>query len=172
MRRHWTERLREEMERVKKERDEYKDLYLRVLADHVNYKRRIESEWKRAVDYANERLVYELLPVLDNFERALEAMKGVQDVDSIKKGVEMIYKGFLEVLRREGLEPFDSVGERFDPRVHEAISVKETSDMEPGIVVEEFQRGYKFKDKLLRPAKVSVSKEPARAKEDPTKGGM
>ncbi len=172
MKKHWTQRLKEEMEKIKKERDEYKNLYLRALADHDNYKKRIEAEWKKAVEYANERLVFELLPVLDNFERALDAMKEATDVDSIKKGVEMIYKSLLEVLRKEGLEPFDSRGEKFDPRLHEAISVKETSEVEPGVVVEEFQRGYKFKNKLLRPARVSVSKEPARAKEDPTKGGM
>jgi len=172
VKKHWTQRLKEEMEKIKKERDEYKNLYLRALADHDNYKKRIEAEWKKAVEYANERLVFELLPVLDNFERALDAMKEATDVDSIKKGVEMIYKSLLEVLRKEGLEPFDSRGEKFDPRLHEAISVKETSEVEPGVVVEEFQRGYKFKNKLLRPARVSVSKEPARAKEDPTKGGM
>ncbi len=172
MKKHWTQRLKEEMEKIKKERDEYKNLYLRALADHDNYKKRIEAEWKKAVEYANERLVFELLPVLDNFERALDAMKEATDVDSIKKGVEMIYKSLLEVLKKEGLEPFDSRGEKFDPRLHEAISVKETSEVEPGVVVEEFQRGYKFKNKLLRPARVSVSKEPARAKEDPTKGGM
>ncbi len=172
MKKHWTQRLKEEMEKIKKERDEYRNLYLRALADHENYKKRIEAEWKKAVDYANERLVYELLPVLDNFERALEAMKKASDVESIKKGVEMIYKSLLEILKREGLQPFDSKGEKFDPRLHEAISVKETTETEPGVVVEEFQRGYKFREKLLRPARVTVSKEPARAKEDPTKGGM
>jgi len=172
VKKHWTQRLKEEMEKIKKERDEYRNLYLRALADHENYKKRIEAEWKKAVDYANERLVYELLPVLDNFERALEAMKKASDVESIKKGVEMIYKSLLEILKREGLQPFDSKGEKFDPRLHEAISVKETTETEPGVVVEEFQRGYKFREKLLRPARVTVSKEPARAKEDPTKGGM
>lgn len=172
MKKHWAQRLKEEMEKIKKERDEYKNLYLRALADHENYKKRIESDWKKAVDYANERLIYELLPVLDNFELALEAMKSAQDVDSIKKGVEMIYKSLLEILNKEGLETFESRGKKFDPRLHEAISVKETTETEPGVVVEEFQKGYKFKNKLLRPAKVSVSKEPARAEEDPTKGGM
>jgi len=172
VKKHWTQRLKEEMEKIKKERDEYKNLYLRALADHENYKKRIEADWKKAVDYANERLIYEILPVLDNFERALEAMQNAKDVDSIKKGVEMIYKSLLEILKKEGLEPFESRGKKFDPRLHEAISVKETAEMEPGVVVEEFQKGYKFKNKLLRPARVSVSKEPARAEEDPTKGGM
>jgi len=172
VRKHWTHRLKEEMEKIKKERDEYRNLYLRALADHENYRKRIESEWKKAVDFANERLIYDLLPVLDNFERALKAMKNASDVDSIRKGVEMIYKSLLDTLKKEGLTPFDSKGEKFDPRLHEAISVVETEETEPGVVVEEFQRGYKFKDKLLRPAKVTVSKEPVRAKEDPTKGGM
>lgn len=170
---HWTKKLREELERVKKEREEYKELYLRTLADFDNYKKRIETEWRKTVDYSNERLIYELLPVLDNFKRALEASKDTEDIEPLRKGVEMIYKQLLSILEKEGLRSFETLGLKFDPRIHEAVASVETKDVLPGTVVEELERGYFFKEKLLRPAKVSVSKEPSGApSEESKKGGM
>jgi len=170
---HWTKKLREELERVKKERDDYKNLYLRTLADFDNYKKKMEAEWRKTVDYSNERLILELLPVLDNFKRALEASENTEDIESLRKGVEMIYKQLMSILEKEGLKSFKTEGLKFDPRIHEAVSSVETKDVLPGIVVEELESGYFFKEKLLRPAKVSVSKEPSGApSEESKKGGI
>jgi molecular chaperone GrpE len=172
-RKHWTKKIKEELERVKKEKEEYRDLYLRTLADFDNYKKKMESEWKKAVEYSTERLVYELLPVLDNFKRALEASENTQDIESLRKGIELIYKQLLAVLEKEGLRSYETVGLKFDPRIHEAVTTVETKDVLPGTVVEELESGYFFKEKLLRPAKVSVSKEPSGApSEESKKGGM
>ncbi len=160
---HWTQRLKnevqrlkEELETVKQERDEFRDLYLRTRADFENYKRAMDQRWKQAVEFASERLVSELLPVLDNFERAL-AVSEEADARAILDGVRMIFKQLREVLEREGLKPFSSKGEPFDPRKHEAVSMVESSEP-AGIVVEEYERGYYFKERLLRPAKVVVSR--------------
>jgi len=170
---HWTKKMREELERVKKEKEEYRELYLRTLADFDNYKKKMESEWRKTVDYSTERLIYELLPVLDNFKRAIEASENTQDVESLKKGIEMIYKQLIDILEKEGLKSFETIGLKFDPRIHEAVATVETKDVLPGTVVEELETGYFFKEKLLRPAKVSVSQEPSGApREESKKGGM
>ncbi len=160
---HWTQRLKQEMERLKqevetlkRERDEFRDLYLRTRADFENYKRAMDQRWKQAVEFASERLVSELLPVLDNFERAL-AVSEEADARAILDGVRMIFRQLQEILEREGLKAFDSRGEPFDPRKHEAVSMVE-SEAPAGTVVEEYERGYYFKERLLRPAKVVVSR--------------
>ncbi len=159
-RKHWIARLKEDFEILKKELENYKDLYLRTRADFENYRKRMEEDWKKTVDYASERLVFELLPVLDNLKRALESAEKTKDADSLIKGVRMIYEQLLSILQKEGLRPFSAKGENFDPRIHEAISIVETDELPPGTIVEELEGGYFFKEKLLRPAKVSVAKEP------------
>lgn len=178
---HWTIRLKEEiqtlkgeLEKTKEEKERYRENYMRVAAEFDNYKKRMQEEWKKMVDYANERLIFELLPVLDNFRRALDALQKSKDFDSLKRGVEMIFRDLLKVLEKEGLKTFDSKGKPFDPRIHEAISTIETDDVLPGTIVEEHEKGYYLKDKLLRPAKVVVAKSPEGAKssdEEPMKGG-
>jgi len=170
MKKHWTQRLKEEMRKVEKEKENYKELYLRTRADFDNYKKKIESDWKKLTEFATERLVFELLPVLDNFKRALNAMEGSKDREAIMKGVKMIYEQLLSVLEKEGLKPFSSVGEKFDPRLHEAVHIVDSKNHPPGTIVEEFEGGYFFKEKVLRPAKVSVAKEPQG--EESRKGGM
>lgn len=157
---HWTQRLKEEMEKVREERDQYKDLYLRTLADFDNYRKRVQADWQKAVDFAAERLVYELLPVLDNFRRALDAAPQSPDAASFVQGVRMIYTQMLQTLQREGLEPIDPQGEPFDPKYHEAVDAVEREEMEPNRVIQVLERGYLFKGKLLRPAKVIVSRAP------------
>lgn len=157
---HWTQRLKEEMEKVKAERDQYKELYLRTLADFDNYRKRIQADWQKAVEFAAERLVYELLPVLDNFQRALEAADRTQDIRSFAQGVRMIYTQMLQTLQREGLEPIDPQDELFDPKYHEAVDTAESDTVEPNRVIQVLERGYLFKGKLLRPAKVIVSRAP------------
>ena len=160
MKKHWTQRLKEEMEKVREERDQYKELYLRTLADFDNYRKRVQSDWQKAVEFAAERLVYELLPVLDNFQRALEAAEQTQNLSSFVQGVRMIYTQMLQTLQREGLHPIDPQNEPFNPRYHEAVDTVESEEAEPNRVVQVLERGYLFKGKLLRPAKVIVSRTP------------
>ncbi|MCD6087568.1 MAG: nucleotide exchange factor GrpE [Candidatus Hydrothermae bacterium] len=169
---HWTRRLKEDFEKLKKERDDYKELYMRAVADFENYKKRMAEDWKKTVEYASERLILELLPVIENLKRALESAEKAKDAEALIKGVRMVYDQLMAVLSKEGLKPFSSKGESFDPRIHEAITTVETDELPPGTVVEELEGGYFFKDKLLRPARVSVAKEPEENKKSDLKGGM
>jgi len=110
-------------------------------------------------------LIFELIPILDNFSRALGVNEG-DDPASFKKGMEMIYKSLVEVLKREGIEIYHAEGEKFDPKFHEAIAVVNKENTPAGTVVEEFAPGYKFKGKVLRPARVAVAGEPSEAQEE------
>jgi molecular chaperone GrpE len=136
---------------------------LRLSADFENYRRRIEREREDSVRHASAGLVTRLLPVLDNFERALSHDPG-PGADRFYDGVVLIFRQLLEELRREGLTAVDSVGEPFDPAHHEAVSTTVEQALPANIVVEEMQRGYRLYDRLLRPALVKVTVEPA---EDP-----
>ena len=153
------------MSALERERNEYRELYLRSRADFENYKRRKEEEWKKVVEFASERLIFDLIPVLDNFDRAL-SVNEADDPSSFKKGMEMIYQNLLEVLKKEGLEIYHAEGKKFDPRLHEAIAVVNSDDSPEGTVVKEFSPGYKFKGKVLRPARVAVAGEPSGAQEE------
>ena len=144
---------------LKQELAEFRDKYLRVLADFENYKKRTQKEMGNIVKLANERLIKELLPVLDNFERGLKFAGDSVKQDNFYKGVEMIYRQLLDVLAKEGVHQFDSLGERFDPEKHEAVEVRETCDCEDGVIIEEIEKGYMIHDKVLRPAKVIVAKK-------------
>lgn len=164
-RKHWTQRikeenamLKEENEKLRKEMEDWKDRYLRVLADFDNYRKAQEQRWKLAVDTANERLIRDLLVVLDHFEQALAAMEQASDVEAIRKGVEMIYRQFRDLLIREGLERVDGEG-TFDPSIHEALDVVARPDLPDGAIVEVLQPGYRLKGKLLRPARVRVNRK-------------
>jgi molecular chaperone GrpE len=136
------------------EKQDLNDRLLRSFAEFENFRRRVERDRSEYVQYATAEAARELLPILDDFERALR----VQTADeTYAKGVEMIYKRLLDVLQRLGLEPLESVGKPFDPNVHQAVDRAETEDGEGDIVLEEYQRGYNFKGKLLRPAMVKVA---------------
>ncbi len=153
---HWVHRLKERLAELEKECKEYKELYLRARADFENYKRAMDQQWKTTVDYASERIVAELLPVLDNFKRALQIDENA-DTQSVLEGVRMIYNQLKAILEKEGLKAIEAKGQPFDPRYHEAVSMVESA-LPAGVVVEEYETGYLFKDKLLRPAKVAVSR--------------
>lgn len=153
---HWVTKMKERLKRLEEECHEYRDLYLRTRADFENYKKAMEAQWRTTVQYSTERIVMELLPVLDNFKRALNS-----DTESNPKafieGIKMIYKQLFSILEKEGLKELKVKGIKFDPRYHEAVSLVE-SVLPAGTVVEEYESGYLFKDKLLRPAKVAVSR--------------
>lgn len=141
------------------------DRYLRLQADFDNFRRRTERERAGWQDQAVEQLVRELLPVLDNLERALAAMpedgsSGEPAAAALATGVKMVYDQFRTVLEQAGLEPVAAVGQPFDPRVHEAVDRVEAPGHEPDSVVEELQRGYLFRSKLIRPSMVRVAQVP------------
>jgi len=143
-----------EYDAIKAERDEVKELLLRRQAEFDNFRKRTDRERSEYLQYAGMEMVKDLLPILDDFERALKTECGSAEY---AKGVEMIYSRMSETLKKLGLEPVDAVGKPFDPHLHQAIERVETAEGEDNIVLGEFQRGYFFKGKLLRPSMVRVS---------------
>ncbi|MEF3304535.1 nucleotide exchange factor GrpE [Paenibacillus sp. GYB003] len=152
-----TAAVRRELEEQRKLADEHYQRYLRTQADFDNFRRRARQEKEDFAKYASAKLIEQLLPIVDNFERAITVSKDSSDHDALLKGVDMIYRQLDAVLVQEGLTPIESVGQPFNPEVHQAIMQVESEEHEEGIVVEEVQKGYKLKDKVLRPAMVKVS---------------
>jgi molecular chaperone GrpE len=149
--------LREECENLKAERDELKDRLLRHQAEFDNFRKRSEKERSDSAQFAGKEMVKEILPVFDDFERALK----VETADSdYAKGIGMIYGRLFEALKKQGLEPIETEGAMFDPYLHQAIERVETKDAKDNAILGEFQRGYNFKGKLLRPAMVKVAVHP------------
>lgn len=146
------------IDKLKEELAAEKEKYLRQAAEFENYKRRLERERATSLKYAEENVLKELLPVVDNLERALEQGKDNSDFKDFYEGVELTYKGLMSTLEKFEVTPIESVGESFDPNHHEALTMEETSDVEHNTVYREFQKGYMYKDRLLRPAKVVVAK--------------
>ncbi|KUP23861.1 molecular chaperone GrpE [Paenibacillus sp. DMB5] len=130
---------------------------LRVQADFDNFRRRTQKEKEELAQYATSKLVTELLPVLDNFERALVTAPGSAESEAFTKGINMIFRQLEGVLKSEGLTAMETVGQPFNPEYHQAIMQVESEEHEEGIVTEEVQKGYLLKDKVLRPAMVKVS---------------
>jgi molecular chaperone GrpE len=147
-----------ELDKLRAEAAEHQQRLLRVQADYDNFRRRTVKEKEELAKYASSKLIGELLPVFDNFERALAAAMPEQgEQSSLVKGVEMIFRQFEGVLKSEGLTIMETVGQPFNPEYHQAIMTVETDEYEEGTVVEELQKGYLLKDKVLRPAMVKVS---------------
>jgi molecular chaperone GrpE len=145
--------LSKELEAVRRERDEYLENMRRMKAELENSRARMEREHARSVELASERLVKELLPILDNLERALEA-----DGD-VKEGVEATREQLVGILTQEGLSPISSEGQDFDPAVHEALMSKPSDEHEEDTVIQTLEHGYVLNGKPIRPAKVVVSKQ-------------
>jgi molecular chaperone GrpE len=153
--------LQTQIDALTQERSTLLDQLLRRQAEFENYRRRVDRE--RAETYARSRaeVVLELLPVIDNFERALASLEhSSNDADSLRQGIELIHRQLNDALAKFGLEPVPTVGETFDPHVHEAVSAEPSSEHEENTVIAEFQRGYRLGEKLLRPAKVKVASSP------------
>lgn len=146
----------EEIERLKQQVDAEEEKYLKLLAEFENFKRRNKQENDTNNKYRDQKFAENLLPVLDNLERALAIEGDSESFVSLKKGVEMVYKDFSNIFENHGITTVKSVGEVFDPNVHQAV-MSEASEEESGIVIEEFQKGYKLKDRVLRPSMVKVS---------------
>ncbi|MGM9949865.1 MAG: nucleotide exchange factor GrpE [Lysinibacillus sp.] len=137
--------------------EEEENRYLRLRADYDNTLRRHKLDRESAEKFRAQSLLTDLLPVLDNLERALQVEVTSEDAQSLYKGVEMVYRQFLDAASREGLEAIAAEGEVFDPNVHQAVMQEQDADKESGIVLRELQKGYKLKDRVLRPAMVSVN---------------
>lgn len=144
------------LKKLVKEKEEISNQYLRLQADFINYKNRVEKEKENLYSHASEDLLCTLLPVLDNFERALESVENTDD--SFYKGMEMIYDQFDKALKEIGLEEINAIHEKFDPNYHHAALQEESEEYDEGIVLDVFQKGYIFKDKVIRPSMVKVSK--------------
>ncbi|AQQ52956.1 nucleotide exchange factor GrpE [Planococcus lenghuensis] len=149
--------LQSEVDRLQEEVENEQNKYLRLLADYENFKRRSVKDREEAEKFRSKALLSDLLPVLDNFERALAAETENENNKSLLKGVRMVYNTLLEAVKREGLEEVKSVGEPFDPNVHQAVMQEKDDSQEPGIVLQEFQKGYILKGRVLRPAMVKVN---------------
>jgi molecular chaperone GrpE len=144
---------------LQKERDTLKAQFLRAVADFDNYRKRIERERRELSEYAAADVLLELLPVIDNFERARQAPAG-GDAEAFTRGIELIHKQMLDLLRKRGVTPIDALGADFDPTVHQAVIHEPSDEHREGEVMQELQRGYKLGDRLLRPAMVKVAKRP------------
>jgi molecular chaperone GrpE len=154
------EALKAETEELKNENSSLKDQLLRKQAEFENYRRRTERERGDIYKRGKKEVLIEMLSVLDNFERAMTSVANAAEEDALKLGFELIYKQFKDILTRMGIEPVESVGQYFDPHVHEAVTIEETTEHEANTVIEEFQKGYKLGDQLLRPAQVKVAASP------------
>jgi molecular chaperone GrpE len=143
--------------------DEHWDRLLRTTADFENFKKRATREKQDAIRFANEGLIEKLVPILDNFDMALAAAQASDgdDAQSLQTGIALIHQQLRQTLADAGLEEINAAGQKFDPNWHEAISQQETDDLPEGQVVQQVRKGYKLRDRLLRPASVVVSKPPA-----------
>ncbi len=157
--------LKEKDKKIKEQEKKIKELedkFLRLVAESDNMKKRLEREKREFLEYANENLLKDLLPVIDNIERAIEHADEESNVKDFIKGVEMTLNNFLKILEKYNVKAIKAINEEFDPNYHEAMSIKETDEVEANKVVEELQKGYMYKERLLRPSLVTVSKEPAK----------
>ena len=143
--------------------DENWERLLRVTADMDNFKKRAAREREDAVKFANESLIKKLAPVLDNFDMAMAAagQTGGNTAQSLQTGVTMIYQQLKSVLQEAGLQEVDAAGKTFDPNWHEAVSQQETTEVPEGQVLQQLRKGYKLRDRLIRPAMVIVARKPA-----------
>jgi molecular chaperone GrpE len=145
-----------EIERLKQELQREHERYLRLLADFDNYRRRSERERSTAARSGKREIILALLDVLDGYDRALQHMDDAPP--SISEGLEALHRKFLALLQTQGVTPMLAVGDVFNPELHDAIGLVESEGLEPGTVAEEVQRGYRWGDEVLRPARVRVAK--------------
>lgn len=142
------------------------DKYLRLAAEFDNYKRRVQRDQRDTIRFANEKLFKDLLPTLDNLERALQSGREQARIEGLLEGVDLTYKHFLDTLQKMGIKQVTSVGETFDPAQHQAVGQVESTTAPENVVVDEYQKGYFLHDRILRPAMVTVAK----AKTEPGDG--
>ena len=140
--------------------DEEHENFLRALADFNNYRRRAREEFEQSRRFAIEDFIMRLLPVLDNFERAIKTAEEIKDYDALHGGVILILRQLRDVLEKEGVKPIEAEGQEFDPMKHEAVMRVDTEECPDNIIIEEFQKGYMLGDKVIRPSMVKVARHP------------
>jgi molecular chaperone GrpE len=143
-------------ETLRRERDALQDRLLRTAAEFDNYRKRVERERRELSEYAGADILTDMLPIIDDLERALQAAAG-SEAESYRRGVELIHKQMADLLRKRGVKVIEAVGTQFDPRYHEAVMQETSNDHREGEVIAELRRGYTLGDRLLRPATVKVA---------------
>ena len=146
------------LEELQNEINTLKDKNMRIAAEMVNTLRRKDEETNRLLKYSNESLITELLPVIDNFERALNVDAKTTDIESYQKGMTMIYNSLKNILEKFEVKEIEAIDKEFDPSYHQAVMQEEKEGTKENIVIEVLQKGYTYKDKVIRPAMVKVSK--------------
>lgn len=152
-----TNELQQEVDQLKQENEKLKDHMLRVQAEFDNFKKRSQKEKEAERKYKSQDLANELLPVLDNFERALQ-VEVTDETKSLFEGITMVYRQLQDALKSQGVEEIEAEGKDFDPNLHHAVMQVEEEDKDSNIVVEVLQKGYMLKDRVIRPAMVKVNK--------------
>jgi molecular chaperone GrpE len=145
---------------LRQERDDYRDRLLRTTAEFDNYRKRTERERRELAEYATADLIRDLLPVIDDLDRALDAVEatgGQAQLTPFRSGVDMVRRQLLDVLQRRGVAAIETVGRQFDPSWHEALAAEPAGDRSDGLIVAEIRRGYRMGDRLLRAAMVKVT---------------
>lgn len=147
----------EKIAKLEEEVNTWKTDYYKVFADMENLKRRLEKEHQNSMKFMMQSFIEELLPVLDNFERSLNVNDPSEEIQSFLKGNQMIYNQLMEILKKNGVEVIEAQGKEFDPNVHQAVMMVQDDNYDSGIVVEELQKGYKLKDRVIRASLVKVN---------------
>jgi molecular chaperone GrpE len=164
--------LRAKLAEKDREISDLKDKYLRALADTENTRKRMRQQSEENVRLQRERLLRDLLPIIDNLERAVGAARGGGNGKPIVEGVEMVLRSLLDFLKGHGVTPQESIGRPFDPQFHEAVDHVESNEHRPNTVISEFHRGYQIGDRVLRPARVAVAKPPGPQTKDGGDNGV
>ena len=150
--------LRDLVENLQKEKDELFEKLQRISADYANFQKRAPKQIADTIAYEKEKIIKSLLPALDNFEHTLQNTQSAENMDALVKGIQIIYDQMLDILKSHGVEPIETLGENFDPALHEAMMQKTEPEKENNIVLQEFQKGYKLNGRVIRPGKVIVNK--------------
>ncbi|MGG1400489.1 nucleotide exchange factor GrpE [Bacillus salipaludis] len=149
--------LLKEIEGLKNKLDEADNRYLRLQADFDNFRRRSRLDQEASEKYRAQKLITDLLPALDNFERAMKVEVDNEQAKSLLQGMDMIYRGIVEALKKEGVEPIETVEKEFNPHLHQAVMQESNENYGSNIIIEEFQKGYLLKDRVIRPSMVKVN---------------
>jgi len=152
------ESVREQLEGLEEDYNNLNDKYLRLAAEFDNYKKRMDREFQKRIQHANAELIRDTLPILDDMERALRSAEDAGSAEKVKEGLQLVYTNFRNMLERKGVTPIESIGEPFNPELHEAMMVQESGEYDSQTVIQEFERGYRMGEDVLRHAKVVVSK--------------
>ena len=150
--------LKEKITELEDQLNEKENRYLRLYADFDNFRRRTKKDQDASEKYKSQNLITNLLPAIDNFERAMQIEVDNEQAKSLLEGVEMVYRAIIEALKQEGAEQIEAVGKEFDPNLHQAVMQTEDDQYGSNIVVEEYQKGYMLKDRVIRPSMVRVNK--------------